>query len=458
MWAKKAVCTASGDQTNTVATSDLAGGVIVAWDDRRGGGNTDIYAQRLDSNGNAQWTSNGEAICTASFDQLVPQIVSSTIGGAIVAWSDQRSDPGDIYAQRVDNLGNTKWAPNGVVVCAAPGEQTFLPRSSEIVKDGAGGAFVTWEDRRTGPTDIYGQQVTFQNGAVKLTSSGAPLCTAVGQQVLPVITYTGPFGDAVVTWADERNEGANIHDVYASPVPNTPINSHLRLVPYPNGLPAPPPHIPVWLVFDNVIAPGFTYLDITPTGPSLPRTFVLGDGRYYNLSTTAGTTDNIEVCIKFDPAALQHPAAALRMFEYNAAGPAGPTWLDVTTQPAMGDSICGTTTSLSTFVIGWPSVTGVGDTPAPASFALDANIPNPFNPITTIGYGIPAGGADVNISIYDVAGRRVRTLVDEHRPAGLFSVQWNGENDRGQSVASGVYFYRMRAGEFVETRKMLLLK
>jgi hypothetical protein len=211
-------------------------------------------------------------------------------------------------------------------------------------------------------------------------------------------------------------------------------------------------------VFDNVIAPGFTYLDITPTGPSLPRTFVLGDGRYYNLSTTAGTTDNIEVCIKFDPAALQHPAAALRMFEYNAAGPAGPTWLDVTTQPAMGDSICGTTTSLSTFVIGWPSVTGVGDTPAPASFALDANIPNPFNPITTIGYGIPAGGADVNISIYDVAGRRVRTLVDEHRPAGLFSVQWNGENDRGQSVASGVYFYRMRAGEFVETRKMLLLK
>jgi flagellar hook assembly protein FlgD len=75
-----------------------------------------------------------------------------------------------------------------------------------------------------------------------------------------------------------------------------------------------------------------------------------------------------------------------------------------------------------------------------------------------ISYDIPAGGADVNISVYDVAGRRVRELVHEHRPAGVFSVQWNGDDDRGQHVASGVYFYRMRAGEFVDTKKMVLLK
>jgi len=209
-------------------------------------------------------------------------------------------------------------------------------------------------------------------------------------------------------------------------------------------------------VFHDVVTEGFTYLNITPAGPSLPRTFVLGDGRYYNLSTTAQTTDNIEVCIKFDPAALQHPAAALRMFEYSVAGPAGPTWLDVTTGAAAGDSICGTTTTLSTFVIGWPSVTGVGDTPA--SFALHPNLPNPFNPITTIHYDVPAPGADVNISIYDVSGRLIRSLVKDHRGAGTWSVQWNGDNDRGQSVASGVYFYRMRAGEFDRAAKMVLLK
>jgi flagellar hook assembly protein FlgD len=79
---------------------------------------------------------------------------------------------------------------------------------------------------------------------------------------------------------------------------------------------------------------------------------------------------------------------------------------------------------------------------------LHANIPNPFNPVTTIQYDVPAGGADVNIAVFDVSGRRVRTLVNEHRNAGRFSAQWNGADDRGGRVASGVYFYRMRAGDF----------
>ena len=78
--------------------------------------------------------------------------------------------------------------------------------------------------------------------------------------------------------------------------------------------------------------------------------------------------------------------------------------------------------------------------------------PNPFNPQTTIHYDIPAGGADVNISIYDVAGRLVREFINEHRAAGTWSVQWNGDDANGQRVASGVYFYRMRA-EALSTRK-----
>jgi flagellar hook assembly protein FlgD len=109
-------------------------------------------------------------------------------------------------------------------------------------------------------------------------------------------------------------------------------------------------------------------------------------------------------------------------------------------------------------VIAVPIPTGVGDRPVPAAFALAANVPNPFNPTTTIRYDIPAGGADVNITIYDVAGRMVRELVDRHRAPGTWSVQWNGDDARGQRVASGVYFYRMRAGSFSDTRKMVLLK
>jgi hypothetical protein len=107
-------------------------------------------------------------------------------------------------------------------------------------------------------------------------------------------------------------------------------------------------------------------------------------------------------------------------------------------------------------VVGPP--TAIGDEPAPRSFALHPNVPNPFNPQTTIQYDVPGSGADVNITVYDVAGRMVVELVDRHRAAGRWSVQWNGEDERGQRVASGLYFYRMRAGSFVETRKMVLLK
>ena len=136
-----------------------------------------------------------------------------------------------------------------------------------------------------------------------------------------------------------------------------------------------------------------------------------------------------------------------------------PAWVDVTTSvDTNANIVCGTVTSLSPFVIGAGSVTAVGGHPVPATFALHANVPNPFNPVTTIAYDVPAGGANVSLAIYDVTGRLVRVLVDEHRAAGTWSVEWNGEDDRGQHVSSGVYFYRMRAGAFADTKKMVLLK
>jgi flagellar hook assembly protein FlgD len=72
--------------------------------------------------------------------------------------------------------------------------------------------------------------------------------------------------------------------------------------------------------------------------------------------------------------------------------------------------------------------------------------------------GSLAGADHVTLSIYDVAGRRVRTLVDTPHTAGAHTVTWNGTNDRGATVSSGIYFYRLRAGAFAETHKMVLLK
>jgi len=95
----------------------------------------------------------------------------------------------------------------------------------------------------------------------------------------------------------------------------------------------------------------------------------------------------------------------------------------------------------------------------PQAFSLSQNIPNPFNPSTTIGFTVAEGPAvHVGLKIYGIRGRLVRTLVDEDRKAGAYTVFWNGTDAMGHQVASGVYFYRMSAGEFMQTRKMVLLK
>ena len=93
----------------------------------------------------------------------------------------------------------------------------------------------------------------------------------------------------------------------------------------------------------------------------------------------------------------------------------------------------------------------------PQTYSLAQNFPNPFNPSTTIRYNLKEAGA-VSLRIYDVMGQRVRELVDAPQPAGRYQVIWDGRDQRGTSVANGVYFYELRAGEFRALRKMVLMK
>lgn len=94
----------------------------------------------------------------------------------------------------------------------------------------------------------------------------------------------------------------------------------------------------------------------------------------------------------------------------------------------------------------------------PRTLALMQNYPNPFNPETTIAYDLPAGSARVRLSVFDHSGRVVRTLVDGDQSGGRYEVEWNGKNDRGNAVASGVYFYALNVGTQRMTRKLVLLK
>jgi hypothetical protein len=98
------------------------------------------------------------------------------------------------------------------------------------------------------------------------------------------------------------------------------------------------------------------------------------------------------------------------------------------------------------------------ETPELTKNKLDQNIPNPFNPTTTIKYEVKESGL-VSLRIYNVAGQLVKTLVDGHRNSGqLYEASWNGLNNSGQSVSSGVYFYKLVSTNFTQTKKMVLLK
>jgi flagellar hook assembly protein FlgD len=101
---------------------------------------------------------------------------------------------------------------------------------------------------------------------------------------------------------------------------------------------------------------------------------------------------------------------------------------------------------------------GVEATPAPTAFALRANEPNPFNAGTTIRYDVPAGGGRVDLAIYDARGSLVRRLLGGEEPAGRRQLRWDGRDDNGRTLATGVYFCRMSTPAGVHTRKMSLVQ
>jgi hypothetical protein len=104
-----------------------------------------------------------------------------------------------------------------------------------------------------------------------------------------------------------------------------------------------------------------------------------------------------------------------------------------------------------------PDITGDPDAPPAYTYYLERSFPNPFNPTTTIRVGLKQKG-HVTLKIYNVAGSLIKTLVDEVLPAGNHFRNWKGENNRASKVASGVYFCRIKSGNFSATKKLVLLR
>jgi len=198
---------------------------------------------------------------------------------------------------------------------------------------------------------------------------------------------------------------------------------------------------------DNSGVPGADLITPYKIYPSCtlaePQAWTIVDLRSFNLEPTTGywigfmNTSGIDIWYLYDSPAVNNRTSTYSSGVWTAfAG-------DFHTRAVLGSPVVGINPGVIDLI--------------PDEFALYQNYPNPFNPTTTIKYGLK-NSVDVKLTIYNLVGQEVRTLVNNRQDAGYKTVVWDGLNNRDSRVASGIYIYRLQAGDFVQARKMILMK
>jgi len=221
MWQKYGlpICKMPERQWHPAVVADGAGGAIIVWMDHRNdvedeiisrsedqsSAGWDIYAQRVNAQGEPQWQENGVPICLAQGDQYDYSVMSNGTDGMLITWHDQRDGNWDIYAQKLDASGNAEWAKDGLPVCVESGDQ-FNPN---MTVDGAGGIIITWWDKREFYADIYAQRID-PDGNFLWTEKGAAICLAPATQQDSYPVNSG-VGNAIIVWWDKRKADPDIY-------------------------------------------------------------------------------------------------------------------------------------------------------------------------------------------------------------------------------------------------------
>ena len=135
----------------------------------------------------------------------------------------------------------------------------------------------------------------------------------------------------------------------------------------------------------------------------------------------------------------------------------GEMWMGDTIVDLTPEFYNGTAPDMGAYESPYTTSLAMSDVLLPLNFRLYFTYPNPFNPFTTLRYDLPKNSL-VNITIYDMMGRVVKTIVNDQQMAGYRSIQWNATNNNGSPVSAGMYLYMIQAGEFRQTKKMILLK
>jgi hypothetical protein len=469
MWDTSGVSasTLGEDKQLTGITTDGAGGAIVGWQQNYSlSGYRLVVAQRVSASGTLLWGDEGTWILDSQPRSYVPRFISDRAGGAIFVWRDVRDSMNtgeDLFAQRLNGQGMKVWNVNGVPICRAPGLQGQV----SMAHSEDGGVFIAWIDGRNGDSnyDIYAQRISL-GGVTGSPANGLAVSTAPNNQLRPSMVSDGR-GSAIVAWDDGRTPG-NL-DIYCQRLANLGMSSPLGL-PITQGQNMQFSIGTTALLTSNFASAGsadsmtvvpFLNVSVPNLIKSLPRYLELSaNGTGYTATLTFNYTD-LEVLA----AGLINGDANLKLYRDGGSG-----WelMGGTVDTAANTVTITGVTAFSRWAMRDPTDTiavGVGEeTGLPGAFVLHQNYPNPFNPSTTIKFSLPSRsfsqaegrggeGSMTTLRVYDLLGREVATLVNEVKQPGNYEVAWDA-----RGMATGVYFYKLQAGNFAQTKKLLLLR
>ena len=484
------LCNAIGTQTPTNLVSDGADGAFVAWTDGRNG--ADVYALHVSSGGNPAtgWPSQGLAIATGGSSQIASSITTDGVGGCVVAWSDDASSRPDVFATRLTASGAVAegWSLS-TAISTAVADQV----SPVCVPDGASGAILVWKDNRNGTNyDLYAQNVDRWGQLGDASPGAVAVKDVLGDQGGQVrvswsasVLDAGPAYSVSAYWlwrqvpaasaiADLRTGRARLLKAGDAPVagPGRVLRTSLTgtLATYWEYVTSQPASAlasysvvaatttdstaasnPTTLfmieargsghqAWDSAPAAGYSVDNLSPAAPAPfaasyaagitqlhwtpPNAPDLGSYRLYRGSTSGFSPDPAHRIGTADDTTFTDTSGGFYYYRVTAVdlhGNEGPSSLAF---PA--------------------STTGVGDPSAGLALALSGVEPNPVLASARIRWTLPRAER-VRVTLVDLAGRRVRTLVDGVQPAGVNDARWDARDDAGRAVSGGIYFVRLEA-------------
>ncbi len=464
------VCYETSDKTDFQMVADGEGGAIFSWTDFRYWVTYDIYAQRLNGSGTILWDSNGEEISGMIFNQMKPAITIDGCNGALIAWQDDRNQSGgyDIFAQRIERNGYWGYpAPVITGIRDVPGDQgsqVYLAWDAsrlDIYPEDRIGYYTIWRaiDETAAMAMLESGAVKFEE-IIKSRDSGTEasgtlmfeddpdrnpvvrLGVLAGepyywQQIMTVYSsdYVDHYSMTVYTLFDSTDSSNEYHYFQVIAHESDPTEFWVSAVDSAYSVDNLAPAPPLGLAGEQLYSPEGLQLTWDPNSES----DLAGYNIYRGVSSDFTPGPGNFVTSTPDTTTLDGDWSWETGYWYKVAA------IDI-----HGNE--------SVFAIFGPDmVTGDDPIPLPDATFLAQNYPNPFNPVTNIRFGLKESGY-ISLRIYNAAGRLVTTLIDESRPAGSYTAKWNGRDNNGSSAASGVYFYRLNAKEFEETKKRIMLR